>query len=181
MRISIRIFANDQFEIQNPKSIWRYFKKIFQMTQFQPQDSNFESKVRESFARQLVMGTIGANLTVVEAGAIEIEFPYRKELTQQNGFIHAGIVATVLDSACGYAAFSLMPAETAVLSIEFKVNLLAPAKGEFIRVRAEVKRPGKNVTVCAADAWAVNEGQSKVVATMLATMMCLRGRSDLTG
>jgi uncharacterized protein (TIGR00369 family) len=151
------------------------------MTEFQPQDSDFEGRVRQSFERQQVMQTIGATLTLVEPGAVEIELPHRADLTQQHGFIHAGIVASILDSACGYAAFSLMPADAAVLSIEFKVNLLAPAKGELIRAQALVKRAGKNVTVCTADAWAVNDGQSALVATMLATMMCIRGRSNLVG
>lgn len=146
------------------------------MTRHNPQDPDYENRIRDSFARQLVMKSIGAGLTLVEPGAIEIELPFRDDLTQQNGFIHAGIVATVLDSACGYAAFSLMPADAAVLSIEFKVNLLAPAKGERIKVRADVKRAGQNVTVCTADAWAINAGEEKVVATMLATMMCVRGR-----
>jgi uncharacterized protein (TIGR00369 family) len=151
------------------------------MTQLQTPDENFQNRVRESFARQQVMQTIGASLTVVEAGIVEIELPYRADLTQQHGFIHAGIVSTVLDSACGYAAFSLMPADAAVLSIEFKVNLLAPAKGERLRARAEVKRAGQTVTVCTADAWAINGAESKLVATMLATMMCLRGRGNLNG
>jgi uncharacterized protein (TIGR00369 family) len=151
------------------------------MAQFHPQDSNYESRVRESFARQQVMHLMGASLTLVEPGAVEIELPYRADLTQQHGFIHAGIIASVLDSACGYAAFSLMPADAAVLSIEFKVNLLAPAKGELIRARADVKRAGRNVTVCVADAWSVDAEQSKVVATMLATMMRVQGRNDLAG
>jgi len=149
------------------------------MKQFQPKDSNFAEKVRQSFDRQQVMQTIGAVLTLVEPGAVEIEMPYRKDLTQQHGFLHAGIVATILDTGCGYAALSLMPEEAAVLSIEFKVNLLAPAQGEMIKVRAEVKRAGQNITVCTADAWAIDAGQSKVVATMLGTMMCLRGRENL--
>ena len=127
------------------------------------------------------MQTLGAVLTLVVPGAVEIELPYRAELTQQHGFIHAGIISTVLDSACGYAAFSLMPADAAILSIEFKVNLLAPAKGELIRARADVKRAGRNVTVCVADAWSVEAEQQRVVATMLATMMCVRGRNDLLG
>ena len=151
------------------------------MTQYQPQDLDYESRVRASFARQQAMRTMGATLTVVEPGAVEIELPYRADLTQQHGFIHAGVVASVLDSACGYAAFSLMPADAAVLSIEFKVNLLAPAKGDLITVRAEVKRAGRNVTVCVADAWAVVAGRRKAVATMLATIMCVRDRSDLEG
>ena len=120
-------------------------------------------------------------MTLVEPGVIEIELPFSADLTQQHGFIHAGVVATVLDSACGYAAYTLMPADAAVLSIEFKVNLLAPAKGELIRVRAEVKRAGRNVTVCAADAFAIDGGQTKPVATMLGTMMTIRGRDGMTG
>lgn len=151
------------------------------MTKFQSQDADFEERVRASFARQQVMHTIGANLTLVEPGAVEIELPYRADLTQQHGFIHAGMVSTILDSSCGYAAFSLMPADAAVLSVEFKVNLLAPAKGELIKCRAEVKRAGQNITVCTADAWAVEAGQSKIVATMLATIMCIRGRNALQG
>lgn len=151
------------------------------MSQFNAQDADYESRIRESFARQQAMHTMGARLTRVEPGVVEIELPYRHDLTQQHGFIHAGVVASVLDSACGYAAFSLMPADAAVLSVEFKVNLLAPARGERLIARAEVKRPGRTVTVCTADAYAVEGGRSKVVATMLATMMCIRGRGDLTG
>src|SRR6185503_7902077 len=98
------------------------------MVEFQAQDPNFENRVRESFARQQLMQTLGATLTLVEPGAIEIELPYRIDLTQQHGFLHAGVIASVLDSACGYAAFSLMPADAEVLSVEFKINLLAPAR-----------------------------------------------------
>ena len=120
-------------------------------------------------------------MTLVEPGVVEIELPYRAALAQQHGFLHAGVVASVLDSACGYAAFSLMPADAAVLSIEFKVNLLAPARGERLLARAEVKRAGRTVSVCTADAYAFEGGQSKLVATMLGTMMCVRGREDLAG
>ena len=151
------------------------------MSMFQAQDPDFESRVRESFARQRLMHTLGAVLTLVEPGAVEIELPYRADLTQQHGFLHAGAVASVLDSACGYAAFSLMPADAAVLSIEFKVNLLAPARGDLFVARAEDKRAGRTVTVCTADANAFDGERSKVVATMLATMMCVRGREDLAG
>src|SRR5688572_1471787 len=107
---------------------------------FAAQDPNFEQRVRESFARQQVMAMIGASILAVEPGVVELQFPKRADLTQQDGYVHAGIVATVLDSACGYAAFTLMPADSSVLSVEFKVNLLAPASGESIRVRAVVKR-----------------------------------------
>jgi uncharacterized protein (TIGR00369 family) len=130
-------------------------------------DSSFEIRVRQSFKRQRVMGLIGANLLLVEPGIVEIELPYREDLTQQDGFIHAGIVTTILDSACGYAAYSLMPEGSSVLSVEFKVNLLAPAKADVIKVHAEVKRAGRTITVCTADAFA----NDKVCATMLATMI----------
>lgn len=151
------------------------------MTKFQSQDADFENRLRASFARQRAMQTIGAILTAVEPGAVEIELPFNAELTQQHGFMHGGIVAAALDSACGYAAYTLMPADAAVLSIEYKVNMLAPAKGELIKIRAEVKRAGQNITVSAADAWALENGHSKLVSTMLATIICLRERSDLIG
>ena len=144
-------------------------------------DPNFESRVRESFSRQLLMQTLGAVLNKVEPGMVVIELANRPEVTQQHGFIHAGAIASVLDSACGYAAFSLMPADAAVLSVEFKVNLLAPARGKKLIATAEVKRAGRTITVCTADAHAEENGQRKLVATMLATMMCVRGRSDLAG
>lgn len=151
------------------------------MTELQPPDKEFAGRVRASFDRQPAMGLLGARLARVEPGAVEIELPFRADLTQQHGFMHAGIVTTALDTACGYAAYSLMPADAAVLSVEFKVNLLAPARGELLRVRAEVKRAGRTITVCAADAFALSGGQSKVVATMLATMMTIQGRANLAG
>jgi uncharacterized protein (TIGR00369 family) len=139
----------------------------------------FEPRVRASFARQRVMGTIGAVLARVEAGAVEIALPYRADLTQQHGFVHAGIVATILDSACGYAAFSLMPADAAVLTVEYKVNLLRPARGDRLVARARVVRAGKTLTVCAGDAVAQAGGREDVVATMLATVMAVPQRDDL--
>jgi uncharacterized protein (TIGR00369 family) len=151
------------------------------MSKFQAQDPNFERRVRESFARQQLMHTFGATLTFVEPGVAEMELPYRIELTQQHGFLHAGVLASMLDSACGYAALSLMPADAAVLSVEFKVNMLAPAQGERLIARAEVKRAGRTITVCTADAHTVEGERSKVVATMLGTMMSIRGRENLTG
>lgn len=151
------------------------------MMEFKAAEPDFERRVRESFARQQLMHTLGASLMLVAPGIVEIELPYRTDLTQQHGFLHAGVVASVLDSACGYAAFTLMPADAAVLSVEFKVNLLAPARGDRLMARAEVKRAGRTVTVCTADAFAFTGEQSNVVATMLATMMCVRGREDLAG
>lgn len=133
--------------------------------------SQRESIVRESFSRQGFMRTLGAEISVLDHGQVEIRLGYRPTLTQQNGFIHAGVLTSILDSACGYAAMSVGPEKHDVLSVEFKVNLLAPARGERFVARAAVKRAGKNLTVCTADAFAIQNGQEKVVATMLATMM----------
>ncbi len=141
------------------------------MTAFVPQDTDFEARVRASFARQRVMTTIGAELTKVAPGEVDIELLFREDLTQQHGYLRAGIVAAVVDSACGYAAMSLAPVGTEVLSIEFKLNLLSPAKGARFVARAGVKRAGRNVTVCAGDLFALEGGAEKLVATMLATMM----------
>jgi uncharacterized protein (TIGR00369 family) len=141
------------------------------MKDFVPQDTDFESRVRASFARQRVMETIGARLTRVAAGEVEIELEFREDLTQQHGYLHAGIVAAVIDSACGYAAMTLTGAGADVLSIEFKLNLLSPAAGERFIARARVKRAGRNITVCTGDLFAVSDENEKAVATMLATMM----------
>jgi uncharacterized protein (TIGR00369 family) len=137
---------------------------------FQPSDFDFESRVRESFAKQKLMATLGAELTKVAAGEVTIEMPYHENFTQQNGFLHAGIITTIADSACGYAAYTLMPAGVGVLSVEFKVNLLSPAVGERLVARAQVLKPGRTLTICSADAFAVT-GEEKLVATMLGTMI----------
>lgn len=148
---------------------------------FAPQDPGFEARVRASFANQPAMATLGARLVRVAPGEVDVELPFRADLTQQHGFIHAGMLAAVLDSACGYAAFSLMPADADVLSIEFKVNLLAPAQGERIDVRARVIRAGRTISVCTADAFAVRDGRERHVTTMTATMMTVLGRESVTG
>jgi len=123
------------------------------------------------------MGLIGAVLSRVEPGVIEITLPYRADLAQQHGYLHAGIVTTIADSACGYAAYSLMPPNSEVLSVEFKVNLLRPAKGERFLAVAEVVKAGKTLTVVRADVFGVHdkdhEEQRELVATMLGTMICL--------
>ena len=146
-----------------------------------PSDPNFEARVRASFAEQAFMATCGANMTSVEPGNVAIEFSYRDDLTQQHGFIHAGVVAAVADSACGYAALTLMPPEAAVLSVEFKVNLLAPAAGERFRAIARVIRAGRTLTVCAAEVHAIH-GDARddaLVAAMQATMIALVDRPGI--
>jgi uncharacterized protein (TIGR00369 family) len=139
-------------------------------------DREFERRVRESFDNQRVMQTIGARLARVEPGEAEIELGYGERLTQQTGFLHAGVVTAVLDSACGYAAYTLMEPGSEVLSIEFKVNLLAPAVGEKLVARASVVRAGRNITVCRADGWMVRDGEEVQVAMMTGTMMKVETR-----
>ncbi|MCB1427077.1 MAG: PaaI family thioesterase [Zhengella sp.] len=143
---------------------------------------DFETRVRESFARQQAMATIGADLTRVSPGVIEIEMPFSEHLTQQHGFLHAGVISTALDSACGYAAYSMMPADAAILTIEFKLNLLSPGRGERFLFRGEVTKPGRTIMVTDGRAYAFDaEGEVRLVATMTGTMMRVRGREGLTG
>jgi len=134
-------------------------------------DPNFETRVRANFDKQRLMTTIGATLERVEAGKVDIRLPFRNDLTQQNGFLHAGTIAAVADSACGYAALSLMPADADVLSIEFKVNMLAPAKGDAIVARGVVIRAGRTIMVCRADVVSITGRDEKLVAAMQGTMM----------
>jgi len=128
-------------------------------------------RVRDSFTQQQFMATLGASLSAVKSGSVEIVVPFRADLTQQNGFVHAGVITSILDSACGYAALSVAPESVNVLSVEFKVNLLSPAVGERFVARVQVKRAGRTITVCAADAFAINGTEEKLVATMLATII----------
>lgn len=146
---------------------------------WQPRDPAWQERVRESFARQTIMKTIGAGLVRVAPGEVEIELPFRDDLCQQHGFLHAGVVTAIADSACGYAALSLMPPSAAVLTVEFKVNLLAPARGDRFVARGRVLRPGRTLTVCSADVLAVADGRERPVAAMLTTMMAVEERSDV--
>ena len=136
-----------------------------------PPDPDFESRIRSSFARQGLMETIGANLVKVAPGEAEIELPYSKAITQQHGFVHAGIVSTIADNACGYAAYSLMPADSEVLGVESKINYLAPAKGERLVGVGRVIKAGRTLAVCSGEVWAYNNGKKTLVAVMQTTMM----------
>ena len=140
---------------------------------------DFERRVRDSFALQGAMTTLGAELTLVAEGAVDISMHWAAGLTQQHGFLHAGMVSTALDSACGYAGLTLMPANAAVLTIEFKVNLLAPAKGQRFRMEGRVIKPGRTITVTEGRAYAIDNGQEKLIATMGCTLMCLQDRAGL--
>jgi uncharacterized protein (TIGR00369 family) len=142
-------------------------------SQFEPRDPDYEARISRSFDEQTVMRLIGASLVAVEPGRVEIGLPYRQDLTQQDDFIHAGISSTIMDSACGYAAFSLMPAETRVLTIEFKINLLAPAAGEYFHAIGKVRKPGRSVFVAEAELYARADGNDRLVATMNGTLMAV--------
>lgn len=147
-----------------------------------PHDDAYAERVRTSFARQAAMALIGAELIEVAPGRVTITLAHSERITQQHGFIHAGIISTALDSACGYAASSLMPPDAGVLSIEFKVNLLAPARGPVLHVEGEVTKAGRNVSVTDGRAWQphpARPGEMQLVATMTATMMCITGRDDV--
>jgi uncharacterized protein (TIGR00369 family) len=147
------------------------------MNDFQPRDPNFEQRVRASFDRQRFMATLGARLEHVKPGDVAIAIPFRDDLVQQHGFLHAGVVTSVVDSACGYAALTLMRPGVAVLSVEFKVNLLAPAAGAHFRATGRVLRPGRTLTVCAGEIVAVDgETAGAPIAVMQATMMAVEGR-----
>lgn len=147
----------------------------------EPKNPQFAQAVYDSFGAQRLMGTLGARITRVAAGEVEIRVPFRSDLTQQHGFLHAGVLSSALDSACGYAAFTLMPAGVGVLTIEFKINLLAPARGEELIARARVVRGGRTITVCQGEATMLSSGAEISVATMLATIMTVRERPDVVG
>ena len=149
------------------------------MGKYEPKDENYRSKVEDSFHRQEVMRTINASISKIEPGRVEIDMKYSAAITQQHGFVHAGIVSTVIDSACGYAALSLMPADAGVLSIEFKVNLLSPAKGETFKAIGVVRKPGNTIVVTEGKLIAWDDDREKTVATMVGTMMCIRGRDNV--
>jgi uncharacterized protein (TIGR00369 family) len=141
-----------------------------------PADPHFASRIRSSFGRQKAMGLIGASLTRVEAGRVEVALPWRDDLTQQKGFIHGGIIGMIADTACGYAAFSLMPADCSLVTVEYKINILAPALGSLI-ARGEVIRPGRTLTVTRGEVYAQD---GKHVASMQQTLMMLSGTPDTT-
>ena len=141
------------------------------MPVFEPRNPNFESIVRESFAKQTVMTAINAKLLTVKPGYTEIHLPYSPNFTQQHGFLHAGIITTIADSAAGYAAFSLMPVGFNVLTIEFKVNLLSPGVGEYFVAQGQVIRAGRTITVCQSNVYGHNGEDNKHVALLQATIM----------
>jgi uncharacterized protein (TIGR00369 family) len=139
-----------------------------------PVDPDFEERVRTSFVRQELINTLNGKIAFISPGELHIEAPFDARFTQQDGFLHAGIVTTLMDSACGYAAFTLMPADSRVLSVEFKVNFLNPARGERFRAEGRVVKSGKTISVCDGKLFAFQNGQGSLVAMMQATMICIR-------
>jgi len=147
----------------------------------QPHDAQFAQRTRDSFAKQPAMATLGVTIDEIAAGRVVLAMAHRADLTQQHGFLHAGMVATALDSACGYAAFTLMPADAGVLTIEYKINLLAPARGPLLRFEAQVTKAGRTISVVDGQAFQFEAGGAgrKLVATMTATIMTVTGRDDV--
>jgi uncharacterized protein (TIGR00369 family) len=145
---------------------------------FQPSDSNFAARIRESFRRQRAMQLLGARMIRVEPGLVQIELPYREDLTQQHGYFHGGFTSAIADSAGGYAGYSLFPADSSVLTVEFKISLLAPAKGEKLVATGRVLKPGRTLTVCELSVVALEPGRETACAHGLQTLICLAGRAD---
>jgi uncharacterized protein (TIGR00369 family) len=146
------------------------------MPPFQPKNPDFRSVATDTFERQRAMRMLGISIARLEPGEIDLAMDYAPEFTQQNGFVHAGIITAGLDNACGIAAFTLMPAGFDILTVEFKTNLLAPARGERFAFRAVVVKPGRTLTVCEGRAYAIQDGVETLIATMSATMMALQRR-----
>ncbi|THV17317.1 PaaI family thioesterase [Rhizobium rhizophilum] len=140
-----------------------------------------ETRIRQSFARQGAMETLGAELTRISPGVVEIELAYDRKLTQQHGFLHAGVISAALDTACSYAAYTVIEQEASLLTIEFKVNLMSPGRGERFLFRSEITKPGSNIIVADGRGYALTDGPAKLIASMTSTMMVIRGREGISG
>ena len=148
------------------------------MQALEPSDPDFEARIRESFSRQLLMPHLGAEISRVEPGEVEVQVACRPELTQQHGYIHAGVVGAIADTAGGYAALSLLPADASVLAVEYKINLLAPAAGERIVAIGRVLRAGRTLTICSLTGDAVKDGTTTRCAVGQQTIINLHGTPD---
>ncbi len=144
-------------------------------------NSDFRERIRQSFGRQGTMAMIGAELTCIEPAMVEIGLPFDQKLTQQHGFIHAGIISAALETACTYAAYAKVNPDVSLLTIEFKVNLLSPGRGERFLFRGEITKPGSTIIVADGRAYAISDGPAKLIASMTSTMMVIRGREDIVG
>lgn len=143
------------------------------MSTHQPLGPEVENRVRSSFARQELINTLNGKVSFISPGELHITAPFDDRFTQQDGFLHAGIVTTLMDSACGYAAYTLMPADSRVLSVEFKVNFLNPARGESFRAEGRVIKSGRTISVCEGKLFALQNRQETLAAMMQATMICI--------
>lgn len=150
------------------------------MSSFQPKNPDYRSVATDTFERQRAMRTLGISIARMAPGEVDLAMGYAPEFTQQNGFVHAGIITAGLDNACGIAAFTLMPAGSDILTVEFKTNLLAPARGEGFAFRATVVKPGRTLTVCEARAYAIQDGAETLIATMTGTLMALPRREAVS-
>jgi len=146
------------------------------MSRFEPKNPDFRATAIQTFEQQRAMKTLGISIARLEPGEVDLTMDYSSDFTQQHGFIHAGIITAGLDNACGIAAFTLMPPSTGILTVEFKTNLLAPARGERFAFRATVVKPGRTLTVCEARAYATHDGAETLIATMSGTLMALASR-----
>jgi len=142
---------------------------------------DFRERIRQSFDRQGAMAMLDAELTRVEQAMIEIELPYSEQLTQQHGFLPAGVISAALDTACTYAAYTTIAPDASILTIEFKVNLLSPGRGERFLFRGEITKPGSTIIVADGRGYAISDGPAKLIASMTASMMVIRGRQDIVG
>ena len=148
------------------------------MPRFEPKNPDFRDVATATFAAQRAMQTLGIRIARLEPGEVDLAMDYAPEYSQQNGFVHAGIITAGLDNACGIAAFTLMPAGADILTVEFKTNLLAPAKGERFEFRGQVVKPGRTLTVCEGRAYAMNHGVESLVAIMTGTLMAIMPRAS---
>jgi len=152
-----------------------------EMPQFQPKDPGYAARVRASFGLQQAMPLIGAELAIVEPGYTEIHLPFKAEISQQHGYIHGGVVGMIADSAAGYAANTLTPADTSVLTVEYKLNLVAPADGQRLVARGEVIKPGRTLIITRAEVFAIRDEQWTLCAIMQQTIMAMQGKSERSG
>lgn len=148
------------------------------MSRFEPVDPDYAARIRDSFARQGAMGHLGAQIARIEPGLVHIELPFRSELTQQHGFFHGGVTGAIADTAGGFSAFTLIPAEASMLTVEFKINLIAPADGDKLVAMGRVLKPGRTLTICELEVVAVKDGTSTVCARGLQTLIRLNERPD---
>ena len=148
------------------------------MSEFTPPDPEFAARVRASFARQAFMALLGAGIDEVRPGHCRISLPYRPELSQQHGFFHGGVIGTIADNCGGYSAFTLAPADASILTVEYKLNIVAPGRGERLEGEGQVLRAGRRLVVCESRIFAVADGRRSLCAVALATLMLMAGRSD---